>query len=151
MKEKGVNKPNKDAIIKAFFSQRLAVPHTAPLHHYDVLFSAGLIDIPYTIEDLEGMACECVLRLLTIDIDNYAASIRPLVEKPNLTRFEQLKYERLMRDKERTMALRCDVAKVAIDRTDAGLQAMQVVNDMTKRYAIFWSKPIHLITNLGGD
>lgn len=147
MQGKG-NKPNREKIIDAFFTQRLAAPHTAPLYHYDVLFSAGLIDLPYPIEELETMACDSIMRLLTIDIDNYTALIRPLVEKATLSKFEQLRYDRLMRDKERAMATRNEIALIAVGRVDVSTQALLIVQDMTKRHAIYWSKPIALISNL---
>lgn len=151
MKEKGKNTLNRDSIVRAFYSQPIPVPHAAPLHHYNILSEEGLIGAPYSIEELEKMACECVLRLLTIDIDNYAAMLRPLIEKPKLNTSEQLRYDRLMRDKERTMATRNEVARIAVGYADAGIDAHLLVDKMTKRYEIFWSKPLHLITNLGDE
>lgn len=146
---KGQNKVNRDGIINAFYTQRIATPQAAPLHHYSVLFSAGLIDCPYTEKEVKKMACESVMRILTIEIDNLAADIAPMVEKPQLTGFEQLRYNRLMRNKELAMAARGSIAQIAIGRTISDAVAHRLVSDMVKRHEIYWSKPIALITNLG--
>lgn len=145
------NKLNPEAIIKAFYSQRIAAPRLAPLHHYDVLLEAGLIDLPYTDEEMLTMSCESIMRLLTIEIDNLAFSIRAFVEKPTLNKFETLKYERLMRDKEFAMSTRAAVAVVAVGKPCEDEGVKRLITDMAKRYAIYWSKPIALISNLGDD